>query len=78
MLGPAFTMDKVPGPVCFQDEILIIKSLAIDGLATNTKSLSRDSGVAASARPKIVFFRNCQRVVVELWTCNSAWTMASQ
>ena len=36
MLGPAFTMDKVPGPVCFQDEILIIKSLAIDGLATST------------------------------------------
>ena len=29
-------MDKVPGPVCFQDEILIIKSLAIDGLATST------------------------------------------
>lgn len=27
---------------------------------------------------KVVFFRNCQHVVVEVWSCNSAWTMDSQ
>uniref|UniRef100_A0A8B9X5N6 Calmodulin 3 n=1 Tax=Bos mutus grunniens TaxID=30521 RepID=A0A8B9X5N6_BOSMU len=25
-----------------------------------------------------VFFRNCQHVVVEVWSCNSAWTTDSQ
>lgn len=32
VLGPAFVMDKMPGPVCFR--ILIIKFPPIDGLAT--------------------------------------------
>lgn len=26
----------------------------------------------------VVFFRNCQHVVVEVWSCNSAWTTDSQ
>ena len=27
---------------------------------------------------RVVFFRNCQHVVVEVWSCNSAWTTDSQ
>ena len=26
----------------------------------------------------VVFFRNCQHVVVEVWSCNSAWTTDKQ
>ena len=36
VLGPAFAMDKMPGPDLYASEILIIKFLTIDGLATST------------------------------------------
>ena len=39
---------------------------------------ARVCGVVVSTRPKGVFFRSRQRVVVELRTCNSTWTLARQ
>ena len=37
VMGPAFAMDKMPGPVCFRMKLLnfIIKFLPVDGLATS-------------------------------------------